>query len=71
MRSLNYNLDLQSSSFTLGNASKLSLRSLNHDLATILDEHTLLGLAHLLTGQIVNGATLLLSILDVADTCGL
>lgn len=38
----NHNLDLQSSSFTLGNASKLSLRSLHHDLTAVADVDTFL-----------------------------
>ena len=40
------NLELRSSSLTLGNASELSFLSLNRDLFTIIDIHSLLrGLA--------------------------
>ena len=40
------NLELRSSSLTLGNASELSFLSLNRDLFTIVDIHSLLrGLA--------------------------
>lgn len=39
--SLNHDLELCSSSFTFGSVSELSLRSLNHDLAAILDVDTL------------------------------
>ena len=38
---LDYNLELRSSSLTLGNASELSFLSLNRDLLTIIDIDTL------------------------------
>ena len=53
-------LELRSSSFTLGNASKLTFLSLNHDLLAILDDDALIRCVDLLASEIVDDAICIL-----------
>lgn len=53
-------LELRSSSFTLGNASKLSFPSLNHDLLAVLDDEALIRGVNPLTSEVVDDAICIL-----------
>lgn len=72
---LNHDLGLCPSSFTFGKAqTSLAFHSLNHDLFTIDNIHTLLGVLHLLTLHVVDTVVLaeeVCSLVDAADTCSL
>ena len=67
--SLNQDLELRSSSCTLGNESELSFHSLNHDLFTITDEEALAGFLYTLALEVVIDILLSYPLLNIADRC--
>ena len=65
------NFELRSNSFTLGRIqTSLVLHLLNHEFLTVLDDDTLIALLHLLAGQIVGLAAVLLGGIHLADAGG-